>query len=349
MKGLFTILLISFVGTVLAQFHQPVFPNLKGAELAERLVSEYRPSSVLSSANAKDVLYSEIYKLNDSVRCVYSNHALHLPEGVDPSVHLFMNSSADGINLEHTYPRSKGADGTAGNDMHNLFPTRTPVNSDRGNLPFGEIIDTETRDWYFLNQKTSTIPTQNIDKYSERRSGVFEPQENHKGNVARAMMYLYTMYEEQALADDPLFFESQINTLCEWHKLDPVDSLEWERTFKIATHQSGKVNPFVLDSTLTERLYCNVSSVQSSLENISEFEIFPNPGGEALTVELVLNAATDLNLAVFDLSGRKIQQIIDGKLSAGQHAIPILFDYSGIVIFNLEIDGQVLRRKVIKH
>ena len=226
---------------------------------------------------------------------------------------------------------------------------RDSVNSDRGNLPFGEIVDSETEDWYFLNQKTRTIPTQNIDKYSERGSGVFEPQESHKGNVARAMMYLYTIYEEQALAEDPLFFESQINTFCEWHKLDPVDSLEWERTFLIANHQSGKANPFVLDSTLTERLYCSVSSVQSSIENISEFEIFPNPGGAELTVELVLNTSSDLKLTVFDLSGRKIQNIIDGKLSAGQHTIPILFDYSGIVIFNLEIDGQILRKKVIKH
>lgn len=349
MKELFTVLLFLFVGSVFAQRHQPVFPNLIGAELAENLVRDYKPTSVFSSANAKDVLYSEIYKLNDSVRCVYSNHALYLPEGVDPSVHLFMNQSADGINLEHTLPKSKGASGNGGNDMHNLFPTRTPVNSDRGNLPFGEIVDSETRDWYYLNQTFGTIPTQNIDKYSERKSGFFEPQENHKGNVARAVMYMYTMYQEQADSDDPVFFDSQISTLCEWHKLDPVDSLEWERTFKIASHQSGKANPFVLDSTLTERLYCGVSSVQSSLENISDFNVFPNPGGEQLTVDLLLNSATDLKLTVFDLSGRKIQNIINGKLSAGRHAIPILFDYSGIVIFNLEIDGQILRKKVIKH
>ena len=344
-----TIILLLFTISAFGQLHEPVFPNLRGEELAESLVREFRPTSFLSSADSKDVLYSEIYKLNDSVRCVYTNHALYLPEGVDPSVHLFMNSSADGINLEHTYPRSKGADGNAGNDMHNLFPTRTPVNSDRGNLPFGEIRDSETQDWYFLNQKTNRIPTQNINLYSERTSGFFEPQENHKGNVARAMIYLYTMYEQQALSDDPLFFDSQISTLCEWHKLDPVDSLEWERTFLIANHQSGKANPFVLDSTLTERLYCNLTSVGSSLENISEFEIFPNPGGEALTVDLVLNTSSDLKLTVFDLSGRKIQHIVDGRFTAGRHTIPILFDYSGIVIFNLEIEGQILRRKVIKH
>ena len=344
-----TFFILFFTGTVYSQFHEPVFPDLRGAELAENLVREFKPTSVLSSSDSKDVLYSEVYKLNDSVRCVYSNHALYLPDGVDPSVHLFMNSSADGINLEHTYPRSKGADGNAGNDMHNLFPTRTPVNSDRGNLPFGEIIDSETEDWYFLNQKTRTIPTQNIDLFSERKSGIFEPQENHKGNVARAMMYFYTMYEDQALAEDPLFFEAQIGTFCEWHKLDPVDSLEWARTFLIANQQSGKVNPFVLDSTLTERLYCNLSSVGSSLENISKFEIFPNPGGEELTVELVLTSATDLQLSVFDISGRKIQNITKGKLLAGKHHLPVQFDYSGIAIFNLEIDGQVLRKKVIKH
>ncbi|MFN8329951.1 MAG: hypothetical protein U0T81_01815 [Saprospiraceae bacterium] len=37
---------------------------------------------------------------------------------------------------------------------------------------------------------------------------------------------------------------------------DPVDSLEWKRTFMISQYQDGKANPFVLDCTLPQRCYC---------------------------------------------------------------------------------------------
>ena len=63
----------------------------------------------------------------------------------------------------------------------------------RADFPFAEIPDNETDTWYYLTLTLNTIPSSNIDLYSERRNGFFEPREDHKGNVARAMFYFYTM------------------------------------------------------------------------------------------------------------------------------------------------------------
>ena len=81
--------------------------------------------------------------------------------------------------------------------MHNLFPSRVKTNNDRGNRPFGESPDASTTRWYLLNTELTNVPSSMIDKYSELGSaGQFEPREEVKGDIARAMMYTYTIYRD---------------------------------------------------------------------------------------------------------------------------------------------------------
>ena len=347
MKQFLTIAALLLISPVFAQLHESVFPNSNGDDLLKNLVSEFKPSNVLSLASAKDVAYSEVYNLNDSVRCVYTNHTLYLPEGVDPSKHLFMDYSPDGINLEHTFPRNKGAgNGNAENDLHHLFPVRSGINSSRGNLPFAEIPDNETETWYYLNFSQSSVPSSNIDLYSERIPGIFEPQESHKGNVARAMMYFYTMYKNEADSADSNFFDSQRVTLCNWHQVDPVDSLEWNRTFLIADYQDGMPNPFVLDSTLAIRAYCRLSTTKSITSNITEFNVYPNPADGELTINLTLKSSSNVRLTISDVAGKAIQTI-EKRMTEGNHIIPFFLNSTGILIFRIETAAEVLSKKVI--
>lgn len=273
------LLYLLFFMQLQAQSDIPVFPHLAGDDLLNAIINDYKPVSVLGYGEARDVLYGTIYNEDDTVRCVYTGHALFLPQGVDPSIHLYMNGSADGINCEHTYPRSKGADDDNGNafsDMHHLFPTRTAVNSARSNFPFGDINDSQTTKWYYLDQAQSDIPTINIDLYSEVINGRFEPREQYKGNVARAIFYFFAMYKNEAIDADPDFFESQRDAFCMWHKQDPVDSLEWERTYMIGQYQNGLPNPFILDATLASRSFCeSVTYVQDAAQ--SNIRLYPNP------------------------------------------------------------------------
>ena len=138
-------------------------------------------------------------------------------------------------------------------DLHSLFPLRAKVNSCRSSLPFAEIDDRQT-DWWILDDKElRSIPTANIDDYSEAAGNAFEPREAVKGNIARALFYFYTVYRNQA---EQGFFQQQAETLCDWNLADPADAAERERSHAIATQQ-GNDNPFVLDPTLAQRLYCD--------------------------------------------------------------------------------------------
>ena len=319
---------------LLAQFHSPVLPTLSGQVLLDELQNQYKPNTVLSFGNARDTLFAKIYLVNDSLEAVYTGHRIYLPPNEDPTQAAYQNGAATGINTEHTYPQTFGASsGNAKSDMHHLYPTRISVNEARGSLPFGEITDSETIQWFYLLQTLSNTPTQNIDAYSELGNGRFESRESHKGNVARAMFYFYTMYREQADAANPDYFELQKETLCDWHLLDPVDQEEWRRNFLIADYQSGKANPFILDCTLAERSYCadfNQSCMPStSVNEVSEATPFvlyqnsPNPFFQSTMISYRITQEGQVRLSLFDTQGRLCKIIVDENQSAGLYHVDL--------------------------
>jgi endonuclease I len=244
--------------SAIAQPERALYPNLEGEALFQAIQMAYEPKSVLYYGPARDLMYGEIDNFRDSVTCLYTGHRLYVPPGEDPSQALYRDGDTNGINCEHVWPRSKGArEGKAKSDMHHLFPTRVGVNAARGNSPFAEIPDEQTEHWYYLTEEQGGIPASSIDAYSESTGDRFEPREDRKGDIARAMFYFYTIYRKEALQADPLFFQQQRETLLQWHERDPVDEREQARTQAIARYQDGKPNPFVIDSGLAARLYGN--------------------------------------------------------------------------------------------
>ena len=273
---------------LLGQSSDAVFPDFQGVDLLSAVVTAYTPKDILSYGQARDTMFAVIDSYDDSLTCVYSGHTIYLSPDLDPTQAAFMNGSSDGINTEHTYPQSLGAgQGNARSDMHHLFPTRTAVNSSRGNKPFAEIEDSTADVWHYLNQTAETMPSDDIiDLYSESNADSFEPRESHKGDVARAIFYFYTIYREQA--DEP-FFESQVQDLCRWHIEDPADDREMDRSEMIAVYQDGKVNPFVFDCTLATRLYCPDQSCDvTSVEDVyqADLAVYPNPASSHVTIDL---------------------------------------------------------------
>ena len=136
--------------------------------------------------------------------------------------------------------------------MHHLRPCKDNVNSARSNKPFSEINDYITNTWYWLEYSLNNIPQNNINQYSESASDTFEPREDIKGDIARAMFYFYTIYQNVADAD---FFNIQKEILYQWHLDDPVVNAEITRTWAIASYQNNIPNPFILDDTLIYRAY----------------------------------------------------------------------------------------------
>ncbi len=357
----FALLLITF--SISAQFdHKNVFKGMSGDDLYYNLRSEYKATTNLDYGEARDTLYKLIDILpGNKLECVYTGYQITLNLSADPTVDAF----SKGINAEHSYPQSKGADSGLGNsDMHHLYPSRENVNSDRSSHPYGDAFDANTDFWYINDIKTKNIPTSNIDGYSEldhnNTQTVFEPRELVKGNIARGIFYFYTMYREEATAADPSFFGIQKETLCKWHFDDLVDEREWNRTYQIAKYQDGKVNPFVLDCSLASRLYCDQISDACEIltatndlgfnDNIVVSNPFPNPTNQNVKIGIESKVDDKIWIRVFDALGNKTymseQIIYSNNILSLDIALP---EQNGIYLITIGTsENEFITRKVIK-
>ncbi len=234
---------------------QLIEPCKFGQPLIDALQDAYTPAATLGYGPARDILYSEIDNVGLDLSCIYTQFTVTLDPNADPSSSAYQGGF--GINAEHVFPQSLGAGSEpAKSDLYNIFPCRVPVNSERGNCRFGEIEDTDTEKWFYLDQELNNIPTTDIDKYSEKDTEdcVFEPRESSKGDIARAMFYFYAIYQSNAGTAGANFFDLQKATLHDWHMADPVDNVEKGRDSLIALQQ-GNHNPFILDNSLAWRAY----------------------------------------------------------------------------------------------
>lgn len=362
MKSFIVVLCISS-SSLLGQFsHESVFIGKNGAELLTLVQQNFRPAFTLDYSIARDTMFRNIDAVDHKLECIYTGMKLPLTEGIDPTEEVYLNGMANGINTEHAYPQSYGLDiGIQRSDMHNLFPCRIATNSDRGNLPFGESPDNITEKWYYLTQELTTKPIQNIDLYSELgRNNVFEPREAKKGDIARALFYIYTMYREEVSAIDSTFFLNQKNTLCTWHYGDPVDEVEWNRTHKISYYQDGKRNPFVLDCSLASRLYCDqiseaceqLTSTDNVMDKVENFtlQVIPNPvlNGQGL-LEIISPVTTTAEVKIYNVLGGKVQSF-ESDIIGGENPNLIPLDLTveqGMYFIQVAIT-QIGRSKVIR-
>ncbi len=310
-----SLLLLILSGAAMAQGTANIFPSLSGQELIDSLRQNYKPQSVLSYDEARDVMFSEIDNHDDSVSCRYSGYTIYINPSADPSTDAYNK----GINTEHTWPQSKGADsGNPKSDLHHLYPCREQVNSSRGNDPFDEIADGETDKWWRDDYYLTSIPLSIIDEYSEKDNdgNRFEPREDHKGNAARAVFYLYTMYSEQL---DSNFFNQQKETLKDWNISDAVDSREETRNDAVAVYQDGKKNPFILDTTLVRRAYFEVSSA-GGVANPSSFSA-QSAGSTQIDLSWQKNNNNDDVIIVWNLSGDFDSPVDGTTYEDGQQAL----------------------------
>jgi hypothetical protein len=319
------LLILLFTGLTQAQ-QESIFPELTGQQLIDSLRANYKPAHVLSYDDARDVMFGEIDNYNDSVRCVYSGYTIYIDPNNDPSTDAYNKD----MNTEHTWPQSLGAgDGNARSDLQHLFPCRAEVNSSRGNDPFADIDDSDTDKWWRNDYYLTSIPTSHIDEYSEKdNDGYFEPREDHKGNAARAIFYIYTMYKEQL---DTTFFYIQKETLRRWHNQDPPDAREYEREDRIAPYQDGKKNPFILDTTLVRRAYFEESSDTTGGGG-------SGGGSSAQPGDIVITEIMQNPDAVYDSNGEWFE-----IYNNSDHDI----DLNGWIIRDLDSDSHTITSSVI--
>ena len=308
-----------------ADDEQIVVPNVYGDELTAALDAEYSPARVLGYGPARDALYAYEQRTDGFIRDHYTGYTVSLPPG-DPS----QAAGQVGLNAEHTWPQSLGARAEPlRSDMHHLFPVREQVNSSRGNLPFGEVPDVRADAWYRLDASQSRPPRENLDEWSERGLGQFEPREDAKGDVARAIFYVRAMYPEATSGQD-VFFASMREDLLRWNDIDPPTPAEVARSAWIA-EQQGNPNPFVLDRTLARRAFGDANSAPEVTGPVPT----PSSSGDALWISEIHydNAGDDLN------EGIEIQGPPGTSLDGWQ--IALVNGNGGTVYTTLALSGAV--------
>lgn len=158
------------------------------------------------------------------------------------------NSEGDCYNREHLVPQSSfNSAFPMQSDIHHVIPTDGRVNNFRGSLPFGNVA---TPNWTSMNgsQRGSSA----MVGYS---GTVFEPIDEFKGDIARALLYFATRYENTVDGytsfdmfngtEDQVFHTWAIEVLLDWHNnVDPVDDRERARNDEAYNFQ-GNANPFV--------------------------------------------------------------------------------------------------------
>ena len=275
--------------------------------LINYLQDNYTTSNTESYTNARNILYGIIDNNNGYVSCIYTNYSGQI-EGNNNFISQLYDQ---GINCEHLWPQSLGAgNGNAQSDMHHLRPCKDNVNSTRSNKPFSEINDYITDNWYWLEYSSNSIPQNNIDQYSESASSAFEPREDVKGDIARAMFYFYTIYENVA---NNSFFNEQKDVLYQWHLNDPVINSEIIRTWAIAGYQNNIPNPFILDETLIYRAYFyEEDNNEGTIGDVTQDGLV-NVVDIVLIVNYVLNTQplNDNQIEIADINADGIINIVD--------------------------------------
>lgn len=163
---------------------------------------------------------------------------------------------SDCFNREHLFPQSVfHKSNPMRSDIHHVFPTDGYVNGKRSSYPFGEVKNPR---WTSKNGSKLGVNT-----FGSYTGTVFEPIDEFKGDVARALLYFATRYEERIAnwghdmlngTRDQVYANWFIALLIKWHKQDPVSQHEINRN-DIAQKYQGNRNPFVDHPEWVERIW----------------------------------------------------------------------------------------------
>ncbi len=231
----YTITIILLIKSIVGLSQYPI--TIHNEDLRVWLKTNLYDSSFgdLGYNGARQQMYSFTDEVSGKINCIYTDFEMNAEFTTYPNP----------INAEHIVPQSfYGGVSPMRSDIHNFRPSHQSVNSARSNYDFGEVNDSQAT-WYGIDGSGDYISLSNepspSDDYSEGISGLFEPQEDRKGDIARHVFYFYTMYPSQAGDISEL---ADLNMLYLWHINDPADALEIQRNDRIEQVQ-GNRNPYI--------------------------------------------------------------------------------------------------------
>lgn len=291
-------------------------------------------TTVMSQFEVKDTLNGQSY-----VTCCYSGENKVFNDPFDWSDNDFSR--------EHTYAHSWMPTFPCNNpeqeeyaDQHNLYPANLPnANTPRSNLPLEDI--TGSTVFTYLEGSVG---------YNDNNQLVYEPRESHKGNAARAIMYMATCYNGINGSNWSIPSNQGPVTLRNWHFNDLPDNYEIARHEFIYNLQ-GNRNPFI-DSVdfacfidFQQMTYDNDLCENLGLLEIMEnnFSVFPIPAKHEIYAQI-----NGLNISSFKLTNT-IGKILmeESNLNAPVLKINSANISKGTYILSVSTEKGSLEKKII--
>ncbi len=307
------------------------------------------------------------------VTCVYSSENYVYTEPFDFSVYSREHSYC------HQWMPTNPADGSAAapnnverkeyNDQHHLFPTnQDDVNAVRSNFPMGEIVSVQSS--YLASKRGQDAAGHTV----------FEPRASHKGDFARAIMYMATAYNGQLGADgfaknwklkNPISttipYGQDQNILKKWHFQDLPDAYEISRNDFLDSLQ-GNRNPYI-DSVryacyvdFSNMTYISAPTYTTGVnapcyvavginENVAthfEYVLAPNPTSGEFYLMIDAKIAEKFTMDIMDVAGRNVYSkevdVINGFNNVVVNDIKLK---GGIYFVNLHYKNEKITRKLV--
>lgn len=217
----------------------------------------------------------------------------------------------DCVNREHSVPSSWWGGGKQAqySDIFNIVPTDGYVNNQRSNYPYG-VCEGGTR---LTNGQYVAKGRKGASTYNGYTGVVFEPDDEYKGDFARAYFYMATCYNDiisnwtkangsSFFAGNcyPVFTSYAINLLMEWHRLDPVSEKEMTRNCYAHSWQ-GNRNPFIDHPELAEHIWGNKQGIawMGSGDTPSDIPVLTQPA-----------SGENINVGTIALNGNSVSKTI---------------------------------------
>ncbi|HRE73371.1 MAG TPA: endonuclease [Flavobacteriales bacterium] len=257
----------------------------------------------------------------------------------------------DSMSREHVFAHSWFPTNPASNnieysDLHNLFPAQLlNVNIPRSNNPMG-IVVTPTQ--IFRQGKLGLDALGNT---------VYEPRDDIKGNVARAMFYMTVCYTGTGGFTWTLPAIQNQQILKDWHFQDLPDNYEIARNDYVHFVQ-GNRNPFVdsvhyacyIDFSTLTRInnppqWCVTLSSETENKKFS-LEIWPNPSDDFIYFNS--NGIVISELMICDINGRVLYSERPSSIITEFISIPVSNFDSGVYFIRAKSENGWLNARFIR-
>ena len=272
-----------------------------------------------------------------------------VPNGTPPYQFVLGNDQCgsysgegDCYNREHLWAQSwTNNDATHKTDLHHVYPTDGYVNNKRDNYAFGEVGNAS-----WTSQNGSKLGPNSVSGYS---GTVFEPIDEYKGDIARALMYVSVRYytEDSSWGTSDMTNKSVIKDwamtmLLRWHEEDPVSQKEIDRNNAAYTIQRNR-NPFVDYPEFANKIWDPHWSVEDN-EYAILVNVYPNPATSTINIKGENIEA----IYVYNAVGQQV--MIINMQNEEQSAIDVSGFNSGIYFMNVisQNGGSVLKKVVVQ-